>query len=392
MAGLDGFGASALDAAAGMELAKANNRRDRDDLRNQARLDVQDKLTAYGLEDAERSRGDAAARRAAVAGKTTVSEAAKAAEAASLSRGDLGGAKDAGKGRLEALMNDFKATELELETKLVPEMEKIRTAQVQGQASRQPGLETIANQDLDDKTKAGTERLIARAYQIAQSDTNAAAALLSNSPLLFPGKKVTGIMQSKDGSKIAIVGEDGQPLTVLDRRHLDNLATKYSDPGKIMEVEKDKRLVHVTPGGKAKEIYAAPDKPVTGKFTLGPNGEVLDTRTGAVSPGAGLGGNTKRQDQRTKDALSVIVRNYGGQFDALGQMSLKSGTENMVRRASVLAEEYIKAGADPVAAANKAVEAADRESKIAGLGSTGTTTAPAAINWQDFIQSPQQIP
>ena len=376
----DNIGSTILDVTQGMEYTKTNQRRDAEFERNQKRADMQDKVAGYGLEDLERTRADAAGTRDAF--KTG---GLSAVQAAAQARGDVSGAITARDQQLKALRDDYETEQIKFERELMPKAMKLKGMQTDTQLRRQPGMDTLGDMQLQEALGQSQEKLIARAWQIANLDKDTAVKLLSDSNVIFQGKKVTDILRSKDGQRVALIGEDGQPMTMLNTQYLDSLASKYGDPGKVIEVEKDKRLVHVTPGGKAREIYAAPDKEVPGRFTLGPNGEVLNTRTGTVTPGTTGGKDPKRQDARVQMARDHINKALGG---SLNMGLSEPDAQKVYEKAAALAETYIAKGDDPIAAANKAMDEVRRTVKLAGLSSSGGPAAPATkFDWKALLQS-----
>ena len=375
----DNIGSTILDVTQGMEYTKANQRRDAEFERNQKRADMQDKVAGYGLEDLERTRADAAGTRDAF--KTG---GLSAVQAAAQARGDVSGAITARDQQLKMLKDDYETEQIKFERELMPKAMKLKGMQTDTQLRRQPGMDTLGDMQLQEALGQSQEKLIARAWQIANLDKDTAVKLLSDSNVIFQGKKVADILRSKDGQRVALIGEDGQPMTMLNTQYLDSLASKYGDPGKVIEVEKDKRLVHVTPGGKAREIYAAPDKEVPGRFTLGPNGEVLNTRTGTVTPNVG-GKNPKLQDERVRQARDHINKALGG---SLNMGLSEPDAQKVYEKAAALAETYIASGADPIAAANKAMDEVRRTVKLAGLSSGVAPAAPATkFDWKALLQS-----
>lgn len=377
------IGATLLDVQQGMEYQKGIQRKDAEWERNQKRANMQDQVAQYGLEDLQQTRGDKAARRTAAAGAVDLESATQAEKSAALARGDVAGATAANESRLKALVTDFQTTAAQFEKKQQPIKQGLEATALAGQVARQPATEAIAGQNVADQSMAAREKLLARFYQIAQVDVNAAKQLLSDSPILFPGQKVADIMVSKDGQRVAIVGEDGQPLTMLNKPFMEQLAQKYGDPGKVYEVEAGKRLVHATAGGKAKEIYAAPAADVAGKFTETKDGGILDTRRGTVTPAAGgpRPPDAAKRDARVKTADSIVRESLGGSLN----MGLPS--EDAQKAYPMIMERVgkkIDAGVPPEKAARDAMEEVKREAK---------PDAPAGpVNWQDFANRPFPAP
>lgn len=386
MGNFSNIGATLLDVQQGMEYQKGIQRKDADWTRGQKRADMQDQVAQYGLEDLQQTRGDKAARRSAAAGATDLESAANAEKAAALARGDTAGAAAANENRLKALVTDFQTTAAQFEQKQQPIKQGIEANALAGQVARQPATEAIAGQNVADQSMAAREKLLARFYQIAQVDVNAAKQLLSDSPILFPGKKVSDIMVSKDGQRVAVVGEDGQPLTMLSKPFMEQLAQKYGDPGKVYEVEPGKALVHVNATGtKTKEVYKADNKP-TDKLlpvTEGTTG-FFDPKTRTVVPvgsgGPSPAGNAKR-DARVKVAQSMVQEALGGSLNMglPGEDAQKAYPMIMER-----VGKKIDAGIPPEKAARDAMEEVKREAKL---------DAPAGpVNWQDFANRPFPAP
>lgn len=374
----DNIGSTILDVQQGMEYAKQNQRRDAEWERNQKRADTADKVSQYGLEDLERGRDDKAARRTAAAGQPTLDAAAQAEKTAALARGDTQGAGQAEASRLAALRADFEIAQTELAKELQPAKAGMERTAVAGQVARQPGMEAVAGQQVQDQSMAMREKLLARFYQIATLDKAEALKLISDSPLIFPGKKAVDIMVSKDGQRMAIVGEDGQPLTMLNKPFMDQLSQKYGDPGKVYEVEPGKRLVHATAGGKAKEIYAAPNAPVQNKFSIGADGTVLNTTTGDIRPGPGGAMPAAKRDTRVKVADSIVKEALGGSLN----MGLPG--EDAQRDYPIIMQkvgELIDKGVPPEKAAYDAMQEVKRAAKVGGL----TGNQPQA-DWRNFVQ------
>lgn len=387
------FGATLLDVTQGMELAKQTQRRDEEWTRGQKRADMQDQVAQYGLEDLQRTRGDAARERSAVAGSDgTVKGAADAAAAARIAGGNVEGAAKAKAIKTEDAIRDFQLAQTEFMSKILPQQQKLQQTQLEGQLRRQPGLDTLADQDLAEKSQATQERMLARAWQVANVDKAAAVRMLSDSPVLFQGKKIADILKSKDGQRLAFLGEDGKPIAGQDGQpfmvnvgYLDQLATKYGDPGKVYEVEAGKRLVHTTATGKAKEIYAAPAADVAGKFVETKDGGILDTRKGTVTPAAGgpRPPDATKRDARVKTADSIVRESLGGSLN----MGLPS--EDAQKAYPMIMERVgkkIDAGIPPEKAARDAMEEVKREAKLDGAAPAGP------VNWQDFINRPFPTP
>lgn len=367
----DNIGATLLDVSKGMEYEKENQRRDATFARSEKRADMADELAKYGMEDAKQARGDKAARRAAATGKPSLEAAATAERDAALARGDTAGAGQADAGRLTALKTDFEVGQAQLAKELQPARAGMERAAVAGQVARQPGLEAIAGQQVQDQSMAMREKLLARFYQIAMLDKNEAIKLVSDSPLIFPGKKVIDIMVSNDGQRMAVVGEDGQPLTMLNKPFMEQLSAKYGDPEKLMEVEPGKSVVGIK-NGKARELYKAAEKPLVNKYSWGPNGERLNTATNEVTPA--VGGGTMppaKRDARLRIAEDIISKALGGSLN----MGLpEEGAQRTYEAAIAKAEQFINSGADPAAAATKALDEIKRAGKTAGIqGNSGPT-------------------
>lgn len=378
---LSDIGGTMLDVSRGMEYEKENQRRDATFARSEKRADMADKVSQYGLEDVQQARGDKAARRSAATGATSVDEAAKAEQAAALARGDTAGAVGAKSERLKALVADFQTTEAQFAQEQQPVkqgMERVATA---GQAARQPGMEAVAGQQAQDQSMAMREKLLARFYQIAKVDVDAAKELLSNSPLIFPGKKVSDIMMSKDGTRMAIVGEDGQPLTMLNKSFMDQLAEKYAEPGKYHAIKPGETLVKETPG-KVTPMFTAPNKDVPGHFSMNPDGAVLNTRTGEVRPGAGsASGLNPKRDARLKVADSIVKEALGGSLNmGLPGADAQKDYPIIMKKAG----ELIDVGVPPEKAAHDAIDAIKRQAKLEGMGGSKDAAATPAPNWRDF--------
>lgn len=392
----DNIGSTILDVQGGMEYAKANQRRDTDVARANKRADMQDQTAQYGLEDMRRKRASEEADRAAATGAASLDVGLKAQEAARLARGDTAGASEAKKATLSALVTDYQTTEAQFAQSTQPMKQGLEKTALAGQVARQPGAETLANQQQSDQMQSGQEKMIARMWQIAGIDKNVAVKMLSESPVLFQGKRVSDIMASKDGQRIAVVGEDGNPLAMLNKAYLDSLAQKYADPGKTMEVEQGKSLVHVTAGGQAKEIYTARDKPIVGRHAFGPNGEVLNTQTGSVQPGAGI--NPKRTEESAAKRAALVQKGIDNLRTANG------GTLNMGMSApdadkffTALGQkvgEFVDQGMPFEAAANKAYQLGERAKAMklspeqldmaAPGGLPAKQGSSPAVDWRNF--------
>lgn len=369
MGNFSNFGATLLDVQQGMEYQKGIQRKDADWTRGQKRADMQDQVAQYGLEDLQQTRGDKAARRSAAAGATDIESAAKAEKAAALARGDTAGATAANESRLRALVTDFQTTAALFEQKQQPIKQGLEATALAGQVARQPATEAIAGQNVADQSMAAREKLLARFYQIAQVDVNAAKQLLSDSPILFPGKKVADIMVSKDGQRVAVVGEDGQPLTMLNKPFMEQLAQKYGDPGKVYEVEPGKALVHVnSTGTKTKEVYKAADAPTKPADKFLPVNEgttgFFDPKTRTVVPVGTGGADPKRVASNQKFADDMLVKALGG----ASMVGLGGANRQRYIEASGLREKYVASGMPPAEAIGKALDEVTRAQKSAPQG------------------------
>lgn len=383
---LQDFGKTYLDVSNGMEHEKENQRRDATFARSEKRADMQDKLSQYAVDDATQAQGDRAARRTAAAGAPTLDAAAQAEQGASLARGDTTGATAAGKERLNALINDFQTTDAVFAKSQQPTQQKIAATSLAGQAGRQGGAEEVANQGQDASLQQAKEKSLARIWQIAQFDKGAALDLLSNSQHIFPGKKATDIMVSKDGQRVAIVGEDGQPLTILNKPFLDNLATRYGEPTKYQTVKADETLVRETPSGGAVPVYQGPSKPVPGRFTQNATGQVIDSHTGRVTSAAiPKPADFSKRDARVKTADGIVKEALGGSLNMglPGEDAQRIYPQIMQR-----VGQKIDAGVPPEKAAHDAMDEIKRAGKLGGMaGATdpaATASKDAAVNWRDF--------
>lgn len=382
------LGAGLLDALQGVNIS--NNMLDQreDRARTVKRNAMADEVAQAGLEDFRRTRAGDAADRAAFAAAPDQATGLSAVKSARQARGDVAGSVAAGKSELDLQVDDFKRTSLEYEKKMLPIEQKIKAGKLKFEADSQPGLQALQGQQLQDALGNAQEQLIWKAWNIAKRDTGVAAQLLSDSKALYPGKKVGGITLSEDGKAVIVLDERGQPLSQINRSYLESLDQKFAPPSKFETVKPGERLVRTDARGNAVEAYAAPDKPDHEQFAPLPQDSpgLFNRRTGAITPAPGGGAmSPQRRDARFKIAEQVIGNALGGSFDAIGKLSLKPGTEAVYQRASVLAEEAIKAGMDPAQAASKAVDQALRESKTGGAatGAPGLPTS-SSINWQEF--------
>lgn len=381
------IGAGLLDALQGVNVSNAMLDQREDRARTVKRNAMADEVAQAGLDDFRRTRAGAEADRTAFAAAPDQAAGLSAVRAARQARGDIEGSVSAGQRELELAVNDFKKTNLEYEKKMLPIEQQIRTGKLKFEAGVQPSLQALQTQRIQDELGNAQEQLIWKAWNIAKRDTTVASKLLSESGALFPGKKVGGITLSEDGSAVIILDEQGQPLSQIKRAYLESLDQKFAAPAKFQSVKAGERLVQTDQRGGVKEVYAAPPDEQYKPLPADSPG-LYNPRTREIVPAPGLSTAMppQRRDARFKIAEQVIGNALGGSFDAIGKLSLKPGTEAVYTRASVLAEEAIKAGMDPAQAAAKAVDQAQREAKTGGTPATspGLSAAPASTNWQDF--------
>lgn len=259
-----------------------------------------------------------------------------------------------------------------------------------------PGAATLASgaqqqqiQDLSEKQTANLWNMV------KMGDMKGATDLLSNSEILFPGRKFNNIVRGRvpvpgpDGKPT--MGADGQPVmepvvqlvpadgaqpVFIPEKALDTLVTKHST-----RVEKaGNNLVRLGADGKATPIYEPDAYGNTGE------GDIYSKRTGQAPPAAGgVAGGPKplsRQadahlNENVKMAIDkVLLPKYGGKFEG-GMFFPDDANKDVALRASVLTEQFIRNDRmDPVAAANKGVEQAEREKATAPKPGSGTYSGP----------------
>ena len=387
------IGAGLLDAMSGINASNAmiDGREDRAALLNQRaqqekRQAMADEVAQGGLEDYRRTRTTDAAAREAFAAAPDQATGLAAVEATRRKGGDVAGAQKASADRVMQLVNEAKAADEEFTKKYRPELEAFKVRQIEQQKRNAPLVETLQDQELKNRVSAGMDNVHLRTLQLLVTDKAAALKFISESPNLFPGQKVTDILVSADGGEIAFVGEKGEKLGAIPMARAREMLQQAQAPKKLEVLKPGETGFTLNPQTGKYEQQVSVD-PANKYVALPENSPgTLNTTTGATSAGPGLssGMSPQRQDARFRVAEQVIGNALGGSFDAIGKLSLKPGTEAIYQRATVLAEEAIKAGADPAQAASKAVDQAMREAKTGGaVPALGLPAAQSSVRpWQ----------
>jgi hypothetical protein len=305
--------------------------------------------------------------------------------------------------RLKQLRQEVDGIELEFKKTHLPKLQQaestetdVRLGEAQTKKALQPGAKKLAAGTQQTQILDLAERQTANLWNMVKlGDVQGATSLLSNSELLFPGRKFKGMqrgavpVQGPDGKPM--VGADGQPVRegvlMLDpedgkdpifipEKSLDALVAKHNT--KLEKVGNS--LVRVGPGGKVEGAYEPSEagaNPETGDvyFTKGPKaGQIA---TGGINgdggaprpPGAGGGRKaTAAIDDRVKMAIDkVILPKFGGRFEG-GMFFPDEANKDVAVRATQLAGEYVRGGMDPEAAGARAVKEAEREEAVKKAG------------------------
>lgn len=353
------FGATVLDVMGGMELAKANQRRDQ--------------AHQMGLEDRQR----------AIKRDNLNMEAA------------LFGLEDS---RKQATYRD---EQREKNAPLEELRKRIETNELEFKALMQPGMQKIGKAEQENKIKEIQHNQFLDFVELFEIDPHQAMLGYNKSQVLDPGFEVSGYRRSPDGKQVQFIDSKGNPTeTIINMEAALKAAHARKGPGKVFEVERGKALVRQNPRtGELKEEYVRADAPKDDRLIPIPEGTtgLYNPRTGAQMPvnsgsGAGLGTGAKL-DQRVAKGKDVVIKVFGGTFDSSGNLTMKPGTEQQVTRALTRLETLVKGGADPMAAAQQAIDEVQRDAALKGLtappGATPGTATPqaGATNWRDYLRS-----
>lgn len=377
------FGATLLDVQSGMEYAKQNQRRDAEWERNQKRADTADKVSQYGLEDVERKRGDAQAMRDAVKGKSSVSEAAKAAKQASLASGDLDGARQASTAELDDDLLSLQKSA----TALRQMQTQLQTKQTQGQVARQPGLEEVADQQLFAARQDAAEDVAYRSAKILATGGKKAYMDVINKLGGVNGVQVADVHRGND--EVVLIAPDGNELATMSIPYLRSIIEKRMPKPETKVLKEGEQIVQISNDGKGTVTpkFSAPAKAPVDKFmpiTEGTTG-FYDPRTGKTIPvGSGQPSGAKR-DTRVKVADSIVKEALGGSLN----MGLPG--EDAQRDYPIIMQkvgELIDKGVPPEKAAYDAMQEVKRAAEIAkGKKEAGLDTVQPQ-NWQQLSGQP----
>ena len=369
------FGATLLDVQSGMEYAKQNQRRDAEWERNQKRADTADKLSQYGLEDVERKRSDSQAMRDAVKGKSSVSEAAKAAKQASLASGDLDGARQASTAELDDDLLSLQKSA----TALRQMQTQLQTKQTQGQVARQPGLEEVADQQLFAARQDAAEDVAYRSAKILATGGKKAYMDVINKLGGVNGQPVADVQKGND--QVILIGKDGNELANMSIPYLRSIIEKRMPKPETKVLKEGEQIVQISNDGKGTVTpkFSVPAKAPVSKFVPIEGGGAFNTSTGESRPGPGGGAMpAAKRDARVRLAEDFISKQLGGSLN----MGLPDeNAQRTYKLAMAKAEQYIASGADPIAAATKAVEEVQKDAKVASILPSG-----GPVDWRNLVQ------
>lgn len=375
----DNIGGTLLDVQQGMEYAKANQRRDADWERNQKRADMQDKVAGYGLADLERKRADEAGNREAfkTGGLSAVQTAAK-------ERGDQEAYQKAAADRIAELTNSINQRELEAKQLMQPDALKLAQANLSGAVARAPAQNALASNEIQQRLRDLTEKQSLDMVMLAKYNKKAAIEAYNKSGLVEAGKEASDISYDDKKTAWVLTYKDGSTLDMP----LQQIQAQYQKhyPPQYKTLNKGDSLVGIGKTGKPEIALTVPDSEHTKPLAVTDNTTgFYDPRTKTVTP-VGIGGqNPKRQDARVQIARDHINKALGG---SLNMGLSEPDAQKVYEKATALAETYIATGADPIAAANKAMDEVRRTIKLAGLSSGVAPAAPATkFDWKALLQS-----
>lgn len=248
-------------------------------------------------------------------------------------------------------------------------------------AQRQPDELAMSHDQLRGQIADSIQRQTANVWNALKLGNNdLAVQMFNDSKLVSPGQKVKSFkLESVDGPP----GADGQPTKVqyvtgvpegdgqpirMPVSALERMSQTYG--AKYEKVGNN--LVRIDSQGKVTPIYETDQM-----MAVPEGGSVVSKRTGQPPAAGGINGEsagtsrkaTAATDDRVKMAIDkVILPKFGGRFEG-GMFFPDKDNKDIALRSAVLTEQYIRQDKmDPVAAANKAIGAAEREKALAGTG------------------------
>lgn len=223
--------------------------------KSRARIEMQDKISAYGLADLEQRRADEEADRAAIEAAAQANPNITPVGLAAVQqrrlagRGDFAGAKRLGDPELEELQRQAKLYELELEND--PELRAAKADALRGQipqlrAETKLKLAELGNKSLDTFLKMYT------------FDPEGATQFASESGVLFPGRKLSKAGMADVGGKkmFVFLGEDQKPLGMLPEEEVKRRVLGKVEKPEVIKFDADQGLATVGPDGKVTEVRA----------------------------------------------------------------------------------------------------------------------------------------
>lgn len=233
-----------------------------DEKRVRARAEMQDKINAYGLADLERQRAEQESERAAIQAAVqsdpniTPAGLAAVAQRVRAQRGDFEGMKRLGDPEIEALQRQTKLYEAQLEND--PELRAAREEIMRGQIPQLKAESKMKLADLADKT-------LTAAFKMFSYDPEGATKYISDSGILFPGRKISKAGMAEIGGKkmFVFLGEDGKPLGAMPEAEVQRRLYGEKKP-EVIKFDADQGLATIGPDGKFTQLRAP--QPSTAKL------------------------------------------------------------------------------------------------------------------------------